>query len=196
MNKINRKTNYFLGIVFLLIGFVFLSAGLWNVAGSLADDSFIAYAVVALSFLLLFAMVAIIYSLFLFRSGKGDAAIVERVHPVSVASLLAFGLAPLLFVYLSTQSRELNNRRQAAFLEIRPAFMQYVIDHGKAPRNLHQLVPGYISVLPEAIILSDDVSTNKWVRYQPGNNTALLCYKAGGILAAETCYDIAKDRYQ
>ena len=196
MNKINRKTNYFLGIVFLLTGFIFLAAGLWNVAGSLAADSFITSAVVALFFLLLFAVVAITYSLFLFRSVKGDAAGVERVHPGSVASLLAFGLAPLLFVYLSGQSRELNTERQAAFLVIRPAFLQYVSDHGKVPGDLFLLVPEYISALPKAIILKDDTGTDRLVRYQPEKNVAFLCYKTGGIPAGETCYDIVNNQYR
>jgi hypothetical protein len=105
-------------------------------------------------------------------------------------------LAPLLFVYLSGQSRELNNRRQAAFLEIRPAFLQYMTDHGKVPGDLYLLVPEYISALPEAIILNDNAGRYKRVLYQPRKNTALLCYKIGGIPVAETCYDVVNDRYQ
>jgi hypothetical protein len=194
MSKRDSKNDYILGVLFVLTGFIFLAAGLWNLAGSLSADSFVTSAVVALFFLLLFAVVAITYSHFLFRSVKGDATGVERVHPGSVASLLAFGLAPLLFVYLSGQSRELNNQRQAAFLEIRPGFMQYVSDHGKAPGDLHRLVPEYISALPEAIILNTDA--DKWVRYQPEKNAAHLCYKTGGIPAAETCYDIVNNQYR
>ena len=194
MSKRNSKNDYILGVLFVLTGFIFLAAGLWNLAGSLAADSFITSAVVALFFLLLFAVVAITYSLYLFRSVKGDATGVERVHPGSVASLLAFGLAPLLFVYLSGQSRELNTERQAAFQEIRPAFLQYMTDHGRVPGDLHRLVPEYISALPEAIILNTDA--DKWVRYQPRNNTALFCYKTGGIPAGETCYDIVNNQYR
>jgi len=202
MNKINRKINYLLGVVFLLAGFIFLAAGLWNVAGALAADLFITSAVVALFFLLLFALVAITYGLFLFRIAKGDAALSstqsnsDRVHFGTVVTLLAFGLAPLLFVYLSGQSRELNNRRQAAFLEIRPALLQYMTDHGKVPGDLHLLVPEYLSALPEAIILNDNAGKYKRVLYQPEKNTALFCYKTGGIPAAETCYDIVNNQYR
>ena len=202
MQKADRKINYLLGVAFLLTGCIFLAAGLWNVAGSLTADFFIASAVVALIFLLLFAAVAITYGIFLVRRPKGDAdsssgqSTFERVNLGTVVSLLVFGLAPLLFVYLSGQSRELNYRRQAAFLEIRPALLQYISDHGKVPGDLHMLVPKYISALPEAIILNDDIGTDKWVRYQPEKNTALLCYKTGGIPAAETCYDIVNNRYR
>jgi hypothetical protein len=196
MSKRNSKNDYILGVLFVLIGFIFLAAGLWNLAGSLAADSFITSAVVALFFLLLFAVVAITYSLYLFRSVKGDATGVERVHSGSVASLLAFGLAPLLFVYLSGQSRELNTERQGAFQEIRPAFLQYMTDHGRVPGDLHLLVPEYLAALPKAIILNDDTGTDKWVRYQPEKNGAFLCYKTGGIPAAVTCYDIVNNQYR
>jgi len=201
MNKRNTKNVYFLGVAFLLTGFLFLASGLWNITGALAADFFVSSAVVTLIFLLLFATVAMTYGLFLFKSAKKDAgigngvSIIDRVSPAKVVSLLAFGLAPLLFVYLSTESRELNNRRQAAFQILRPAFLQYVSNHGKVTRDLPLLVPDYLAVLPGALILDDKTGTDKWVLYQPGNNTALFCYKTGGIPAAETCYDIINNQY-
>ena len=202
MNKRNTKNIYFLGVVFLLAGVIFLASGIWNVAGALSTDFFIYRAFVALVFLLLFAAVAITYSIFLFKSARKDAgsgsgeSSIDRVSPASVTTLLAFGLAPLLFVYLSGQSRELNTERQAAFQELRPAFLLYIADHGKVPGNLRLLVPEYLAALPEAVILNDAVGSDKWVRYRPEKNTAFFYYKTGGIPAAETCYDIVNDRYR
>lgn len=198
----DRIGNCILAGVFLLTGLFFLAAGLVNVAGAVAAHFFITRAVVVLFFLLLFAVVAITYGLFLFRSAMGDAArrsarsIFDRVSPGTVVGLLAFGLAPLVLVFLSTESRELNSRRQTAFLEIRPAFLQYLADHGKVPGDLDLLVPEYLSALPAAVVSKHETDTNKWVRYQPGRNTAFFCYKAGGIPVAETCYDIVHDRYE
>jgi hypothetical protein len=202
MNKRNTKKYYFLGVVFLLAGVIFLACGLWNVAGALSTDFFIYRAVVALIFLLLFAAVAITYGIFLFKSARKDAgsgsgeSSIDRVSPASVTTLLAFGLAPLLFVYLSGQSRELNTERQAAFQEIRPAFLLYIADHGKIPGDLQQLVPEYLAVLPDAVLLNDAVGLDRRVRYRPERNTALFYYKTGGITAGETCYDIVDDRYR
>lgn len=202
MNKRSTKNIYFLGVVFLLAGVIFLACGLWNMAGALSTDFFIVNAVVALIFLLLFATLAMTYGIFLFKSakkgagsGSGESSI-DRVSPASVTTLLAFGLAPLLFVYLSGQSRELSTERQAAFQEIRPAFLLYIADHGKIPGDLQQLVPEYLAALPEAVLLNDDVGSDRLVRYRPERNTALFYYKTGGIPAYETCYDIVNDRYR
>jgi hypothetical protein len=43
MNKRNTKKYYFLGVVFLLAGVIFLACGLWNVAGALSTDFFTAF---------------------------------------------------------------------------------------------------------------------------------------------------------
>jgi hypothetical protein len=202
MQKGNSIRKDIMAVVFVLTGLFFLGAGLWNVAASLAADFFVTSAVVTLLFLLLFAVVAITYGLFLFRSVRQDTdrragrSIFDRVNPGTVVGLLAFGLAPLLFVHLSGESRELNTRRQAAFFEIRPAFLQYLADHGKVPGDLHLLVPEYMPALPEAVMSQPDSDPDRWVRYQPGENTAFFFYKTGGIPAAQTCYDIVNNQFR
>jgi hypothetical protein len=202
LQKGNRMRNYLLAVVFVLIGLFFLTVGLWNATASLASDFFVTGAVVSLLFLLLFAVVAISYGIFLFRSAKENAtqeappSIFSRVKLGTVVGLLAFGLAPLLFVQLSGESRELNSRRQAAFLEIRPAVLHYIADHGKVPANLSLLVPEYIPALPEAVVLKQDTDPDRRVRYEPSDNTAFFYYKTGGIPRVETCYDIVNNRFR
>ena len=202
MPKGDSKRTYIPAVIFLLAGLFFLGTGLSNMIASLATDYSVTSAVVVMFFLLLFAVVAVTYGFCLFRGAREDAAlghasgIFDRVNPATVAGLLAFGLAPVLFVYLNTASRELNIRRQNALLEIRPAFLMYLADHGRVPGDPRLLVPEYLPALPEDVVLHRDTDPEKWVRYQPGENTAFFCYKSGGIPAVQICYDIVNNQFR
>lgn len=203
MPTINPLKNYLLAGIFFLTGVSFLLIGGWNVTSCIAINAPIAAAVTALVFMALFALISIIYSIFLFRAAKADAAgeqnpgLVTRAYLTTVLSLLIYALAPLVFIYFSAGSRAFDQQRLAAFQEMRPALLRYIAEHDKAPRQLNWLVPEYLPEIPKTIIFAEDAASNRRVQYVPLQNTARFCYKTDGWwVNYGTCYDIVKDRQE
>jgi len=193
---VTQKFNYFLVLIFWLIGISLLIAGTWNIASCLAAEAAITSAVIAMFFLLLFSVISITYGIFLFRRTRAGTAqhLVARVSPVKVLSLLVFALAPLSFIYYSADNREYNLQRQAAFHEIQPALLRYIADHGKAPKDLHLLVPDYMTEIPEIIELDDTVSPAKRVRYVPSRQSVRFYYRIYGSHKFENYYEVVNDQ--
>lgn len=183
MNTRQQRTNYFLALAFWAAGLVFLLAGVWNLIDCLAAHGPLTGPLVALFFLLLFAMVAVVYGTYLLQEARaggptpGTARIVERVHPARVVGLLAYGIIPLLFIYFSADNREFSSRREAAFAALRPAFQEFVQEHGEIPDDLGQLVPTYLPALPEGLVLDPDADPDIRVEYLPMNRSARLYYR-------------------
>lgn len=202
MKPLGKKRNYLLAAVFWLIGLFYLGIGGRDIASCLAAGAPLTSSVVAFAFLALFAWASIAYGFFLFREAKAGPApkehssVVERVHPAEVLGLLAFGVAPVVFIFCSASAREFNVRREAAFQELRPAFLRYVAEHGKPPRRLQMLIPEYLPALPPAIILAEDSQPSKRVQYVPMKQTARLYYRSGGWPDSTKFYDIGNDRYE
>ena len=196
MQIVSNKINYLLVLIFWLIGVFLLLTGAWNIVNCLATEAPITSAVIAMFFLLLFAVISITYSIFLFRRTRAGTTqhLFAWVSPVKVLSLLAFAVAPLFFIYFSAGNREYNLQRQAAFQEMQPALLQYVADHGKSPKALHLLVPEYLPVIPEIITLDENVSPAKRVRYVPSRKTARFYYRTYGSQQSEEYYEIANDQ--
>ena len=197
-----KKTNYPLAISFWLVGFFFLFAGGWNVYDSVLAGEPLVGCLVALFFMVLFAAVAIVYGNFLFKEalagpvGPEKSSIFQRVHPARVIGLLAYGLIPILFIYLSADSRSYNRRREAALQQIRPAVLQYLADHGKVPRELQVLVPGYLEEIPESSLFDPEADSDRRVEYLPMRKTARFHYRLVRLPGFETdwYYDIVTEK--
>ncbi|MCF6291200.1 MAG: hypothetical protein L3J03_09445 [Desulfobacterales bacterium] len=192
------KTNYFPAISFWLVGLFFMVAGGWNVYDAVLAGEPLAGCLVALFFMVLFAAVAIVYGNFLFKEalagpvGPEKSSIFQRVHPARVIGLLAYGLIPILFIYLSADSRSYNSRREAALRQLRPAVLQYLADHGQVPRELQALVPGYLEEIPESSLFDPDTDPARRVEYLPMRKTARFHYRLVRLPGFETdwYYDI------
>ncbi len=201
MQPAEKKFHYLLIIVFWFIGLFFLLTGVWGIGSSLAAEALMTNDIIAFVFLSLFAAVAFIYGFFIIRDIK-DAAVKEkpqrilsRISPTKVLSLLVFGIAPILLVYLNSDMREFNRERETAFQKIRPAFLQYVADHSTTPRTLRMLVPEYISKIPDILQPKDEVPASKRVDYAATKNTARFYFKTSWRPDSKTQYDILQDRY-
>lgn len=200
MAEPHKKIHYLAATLFWFAGIIFLVIGLWNLFDALNAGLQVTSSVVALFFLALFAMVAMVYGRFIFqniRTDQGTAPCpgpLARLRPATVIGFLVYGFVPLLFIYLSADSREFSQERQAAFGQIRPAVIQYIAEHGKAPGELSQLVPGYLPQLPTAIVSAKTAGPARRIQYVTTGKNAVFYYKTAGITGSETCYDIINDR--
>ncbi len=197
-----KKTTYPLAISFWLVGFFFLLAGGWNVYDALLAGESLAGSLVALFFMVLFAAVAIVYGNFLFKealagpAGPEKASIFQRVHPARVIGLLAYGLIPILFIYLSADNRAFNQRREVALQQLRPAVLQYLADHGRMPRDLQMLVPDYLAAIPGGRLFDQEGDPDRRVEYLPMRKTARFHYRLVRLPGFETdwYYDVLTGR--
>lgn len=201
MSASKKTLNYLSAVLFWFTGILFFVTGIWNLFSSLNAGIQVTDSVVALLFLALFAMVSVIYGLFLFQGARTGPAtekapgILARLRPATVIGFLVYGAVPLLFVYLSADSREFHQKRQAAFDQIRPAVLEYIAEHGKVPGRLNLLVPEYLADIPAAAIFTEDARPARRVQYVAARKTARFYYKTAGLTGSGTCYDIVNDRY-
>lgn len=197
-----KNLSYLLAASFGLLGVFFLFVGIWNLADALSASAAITYSVIALVFLALFALVSLTYGFFLFTNAKANPQtpqaqnIFARVSPAYVIGLLAYAIAPLFYIYISTDMRQLNNRRESAFHDLRPAFLKYVEDHGHNPRSLDLLVPDYLPEIPNVLKPEDEGDPDKRVQYRTSKTTARFYYKTGGKPNSDTYYDILKNSFR
>jgi len=192
-----KKLYYLWASFFFFVGIFFIVTGLWGVGDSLAKDVSLVDDVIAFFFLSLFAAVAIVYGLFIYRDARyaTNHSVFIRIRPARIIGMLIFGLAPVLLVYVNADMRRFALRRDAAFNQIRPALIRYITDHGKAPSSLDRLVPDYISKIPDVLESQEGLFSLSQVRYAAMGKNVRFFYKTSWRPNSKTYYDILNDRY-
>lgn len=102
--------------------------------------------------------------------------------------------------YVVEQLVELNKNREQAFIEIRPALMQYKDQHKVFPETLDKLVPDYIATIPKVLLIPKPDSTeydslDMSIKYSPRGDSASFSYRRGYIHTPKVTYDVVSDSY-
>jgi hypothetical protein len=88
---------------------------------------------------------------------------------------------------------ELTVQREAAFVQARPAFMQYKKEHGVFPDALQQLAPDYMSSVPVALQSPEDEFPMMAIKYKPAGENAYFHYHTSFGGSVTVVYDIEKN---
>jgi hypothetical protein len=118
-------------------------------------------------------------------------------------NLIIMGLSVLLIfsvgIPLNIASRdlyELTAKRKTTMQELRPVFIQYRQDNGAYPLALEDLVPGYISTIPAALVNDDRDDPYGKIRYvlQAEEEPIFIFHTIRGPDSAAV-YNIHKDSF-
>ncbi|MCK5728255.1 MAG: hypothetical protein KAG10_02445 [Methylococcales bacterium] len=112
--------------------------------------------------------------------------------------LLVF-ITPLFYLFFvgDHNIHVLNQKRRAAFYEIRSSFLRYSIAHGKPPTQLKQLLPTYVSKIPKALKTPKKDGKGTFViKYQLKNEQPIFTFHVSHFPISKIHYNIALDRYK
>jgi len=91
---------------------------------------------------------------------------------------------------------QLNQQRQIAFVQIRPAFLKYKEKYGKFPASLEKLEPDYITQIPRALKNANKAyHGNLKINYQTDGETATFIFHVSHAPIPVMSYDIGKNLY-
>ncbi|MDH5473328.1 MAG: hypothetical protein OEY61_10770 [Gammaproteobacteria bacterium] len=118
-------------------------------------------------------------------------------------------IAPLIMMTITViksknvmieQLVELNKSREQAFANVRPALLSYKASQGVFPETLKQLMPDYITSIPDVLLIPKSTTPeyevmDLSVNYISDGNTAVFTYRRGYNHTPLVTYDVLTDTY-
>ena len=89
--------------------------------------------------------------------------------------------------------KELTIQRKVAFAQIRPAFMRYKNEHGVFPETLQQLMPDYVSSIPEVLQSPENEYPIIAIKYISEESSAFFHYHTDYGQVTTISYDIGNN---
>ena len=96
---------------------------------------------------------------------------------------------------VNEELKELTSQRKVAFSQIRPAFMKYKNEHGVFPDALQQLVPEYVSSIPDVLQSPEDEYPIVAIKYIVEGSSAFFHYHTGYGEVTTMSYDIGSNAF-
>jgi hypothetical protein len=121
---------------------------------------------------------------------------VQNIIALTVV-LFLFSSPLLYFIFVIDKDiHQLNQQRQIAFVQIRPAFLKYKEKHGKFPASLEKLKPDYITQIPSVLTNANKGRYgNLRISYQTDEETATFIFHVSHAPIPVMSYDIKKNLY-
>jgi len=94
---------------------------------------------------------------------------------------------------INDELKELTSQRKVAFAQIRPAVMKYKNEHGVFPETLQQLMPDYVSSIPEVLQSPEDEYPIMAIKYISEGSSAFFHYHTGYGEVTTVSYDIGNN---
>lgn len=130
---------------------------------------------------------------------KSSSSKMEKIAHVILAIIIIAPIVGITAYIIDAKNivveglKELTIQREAAFVKIRPAFINYKNKNGVFPDRLQQLVPVYADLIPECLQSPEDEFPIMAIKYKTEGSNAFFYYHTRYGEAIMMVYDIGKN---
>ncbi|MCK4951162.1 MAG: hypothetical protein KAS48_05035 [Gammaproteobacteria bacterium] len=132
---------------------------------------------------------------------ESSSSTIQKIFYVFIAIIIIVPIAALTSYIFQAKDlvnqdlKELTIQRKLAFTQIRPALIDYKKEHGEFPDSLQQLIPDYITSIPEELQSPDDENPIMTIKYRSEGSNAFFHYQTSFGQATTVNYDIGNNTF-